>query len=144
VSRSSVVRSRRLGVAGLLAGLAMTTTGTVPAALAEPVDPVGTGQDMQNPDQRAPAPLAAPAQDFRSADTQDVDRPVVHSAAVFVPVARRPVEAAPLADGFDWGSAGIGGGSIALVLTVAAGAGWVVVRHRHHVQPATGSAPPMA
>jgi hypothetical protein len=152
VSFLHVLRSRRLKL-GLLAGVAVLTTGAVPSALAQPADPVGTTAQPSQPsrqdvrihksDQRVLAPTAETRgrvfQDLRSPDARDSGRPIAHSDPVFVPVARRPVDSVTVtADDFNWGSAGIGAGAISAFLLLVAGAGWAVLRHRHRILPGPG------
>jgi hypothetical protein len=111
------------------------------ATLALPATAAAQGQDLRNPDRRAPATqertqdlrnadrrapsVSAGAQDLRNADRR---APVAVQAA---PVEAPAVTSIQLpADGFDWGDAGIGAAGSVALLAMLAGIVLAGVHHR--------------
>ena len=111
------------------------------AAIAAPVAAAGPGypsrdaheatlqQDLRNPDRREGA---VPGQDLRSPDSRDAadGRGTFNSPEVAVIRVRQPAAAAAPEQGMDWGDAGIGAGTLTLVLLGCVGAFAVVHRRR--------------
>jgi hypothetical protein len=84
-------------------------------------------QDLRSPDARDAAASVRVAQDLRSPDARDAARPSA-PATLQVTAAPEPLRSAPT--GFDWPSALVGAGTIALL--ALAGVAAVAGRRRRH------------
>ncbi len=125
--------------------LAVGLTALAPAAaLAQPLEPAITTQNLQSPDARDAAQTAQARQDLRPPDVVDAadGRGTFNSPRVVVVKVPQPASSeAASASGVDWGDAGIGaGGLLGLTLIGAGGAFAIVHRKRttHHAPPVAG------
>ena len=111
------------------------------ATMAVPTTAAAQGQDLRNPDRRAPVSQTQ-TQDLRNADRRAPDAPApvqdLRNADRRAPVT---VEAAPVeapavtaielpGDGFDWGDAGIGAAGGTALLAMLAGLGMAAAHRR--------------
>jgi hypothetical protein len=133
MSMKRCTAAHRLGAALALCALTIPVAGAQARYDQIPQSSSASGQDLRSPDARDAAGVGAPAvavvqaQDLRSPDARDAG--TGYSPPAAVPVAA-PIEVrAPDSGGFDWPSAAIGAGILALVLLVA-GAGVATVRRR--------------
>ena len=133
-------RITRLTVLAIVAGAiaAPTASAGLPpeqanmqASTAQAAADARTKQDFRNPDNRNESPVAG-KQDLRSPDTVDAaaGRGTFSAPDVVVVKVDDP-KAQPVADGLDWGDAGIGAGVIAGLCLIALGGGLAVTQRRH-------------
>jgi hypothetical protein len=102
----------------------------VPPAVPDPA--ASAPQDLRSPDARdaALAAAALPPQDLRSPDARDATRGTTFRRAESAGVS--PGRSAPsVADGFEWGDAGIGAGVMLALMSVAGGTVLLIGRSRH-------------
>ena len=98
------------------------------SALAVPAT-AAAQQDLRNPDTRDAAAQTSAPQDLRSPDARDAAEGRGTFSAPDVEVVK---VAGPSADaGFDWGDAGIGAGSIAILAMLGLGSALLVAHRRH-------------
>jgi hypothetical protein len=129
-------RITRLAVLAIVAGAIAApaaSAGLPPehASAAQAAADAHTKQDFRNPDNRSQSPVAG-KQDLRSPDTVDAaaGRGTFSAPDVVVVKVDDPT-AQPVADGLDWGDAGIGAGVIAGLSLLTLGAGLVLTQRRH-------------
>ena len=129
-------RITRLAVLAIVAGAIAApaaSAGLPPehASAAPAAADARTKQDFRNPDNRSQSPVAG-KQDLRSPDTIDAAAGRgTFSAPDVVVVKLDDPTAQPVADGLDWGDAGIGAGVIAGLSLLTLGAGLVLTQRRH-------------
>ena len=133
-------RITRLTVLAVVAGAiaAPTASAGLPpeqadmhASTTQAVADARTNQDFRNPDNRTESP-AAGKQDLRTPDAVDAaaGRGTFSAPDVVVVKVDDP-KPQPVADGLDWGDAGIGAGVIAGLSLITLGGGLVLTQRRH-------------
>jgi hypothetical protein len=133
-------RITRLTVLAVVAGAiaAPTASAGLPpeqadmhASTTQAVADARTNQDFRNPDNRTESPVAG-KQDLRTPDAVDAaaGRGTFSAPDVVVVKVDDP-KPQPVADGLDWGDAGIGAGVIAGLSLITLGGGLVLTQRRH-------------
>jgi hypothetical protein len=139
IQEATMFTTRHIHCRAVVLGLACALLGSGAAAarpIDEPPTPLSRSQDLRNPDNRVSTSSLAgttgsPRQDLRSPDARDAAAGRGTFNAPEVTVVKLP-QPAPSADdgGIDWGDAGIGAGSLLVIVAIGLGGTAAVMRHR--------------